>query len=152
MTLKAAPPWMEPTVTTTESSGEISRDTIVWSASTMRRRAVAARARNLDRELVDGCHQGAAVDADLSDGHLVPEVQAERRPDAVEDAVARAGLRTSRPFLGGLEEQAERARVFRRRQARGEAEGDRDMAVMPARVHPPGLFGGVGRPGLLLER
>ncbi len=36
MMLKAVPPWMLPIVTTAESSGEISRETTDWSASTTR--------------------------------------------------------------------------------------------------------------------
>ena len=44
MMLNAVPPWIEPMVTTAASSGEISRDTTVCSASTMRAAATMGSA------------------------------------------------------------------------------------------------------------
>ena len=67
----------------------------------VRRCAVAPAPLDLDRELVHGGHQRAAVDADLSDRKLVPEVKAEGRGDPFQDAVATQASAPPAPSSAG---------------------------------------------------
>src|SRR5262249_56831963 len=98
-----------------------------------------------------GRHQRASVDADLADRQGAPEVQPQRRGDAVERALVRAGLRAAAALLGGLVEEAQ----WRRRRPADEAlrdgETDRHVPVVAARVHPAWLLRGVGRAARLLD-
>ena len=104
------------------------------------RGAVSSAAQDLDGELVHRRQERAAVHADLSDGELVPEVEAEGGGDAFQHAVRRAGLRASASFLRGLEEEPKRRGRHVRRQTGGERECDRDVAVVAAGVHLSGRF------------
>src|SRR6185436_14837049 len=69
--------------------------------------AVAAGALDLDRELVHGRHEGAAVEADLPDRDPAPEVEPENGLDALEGAIAHTGLGAALAFLGGLMEESQ---------------------------------------------
>ena len=118
MMLNAVPPWMEATVTTAESSGETSRDTIDWRASTTRAAARIGSAASwgeapwpprpldVDRELVDRGHEGSPVDSDRADRQRSPQVEAQSGADAFQSALVRARLSAAAPLLGGLEEEA----------------------------------------------
>ncbi len=110
----------------------------------MRRRAVPAAALDLDLEVVDGGHERAAVDADLSDGQGAPEVEAEGRAHALEDPVVRAGLRAALAFLGRLEEKAHGGAGLPGREPSRDRERHRHVAVVPAGVHAPRDRRGVG--------
>ena len=93
------------------------------------RGAVAARTLDLDRELVHGGHQRPAVEADLADRKLVPEVEAERgavTPSRTPSADA--GFGAAGAFLGRLEQEPQPRRLGRRREPRRERERDRRRA------------------------
>ena len=122
MMLNAVPPWIQPIVTTAESSGEISRDTTVCSASTMRAAATIGSAVSCGAapcpprpstsiaKWSTAAMSAPRLIADPADGQGAPEVEAERRADALEHAVVGAGLRAALALLGRLEEEAHRAR------------------------------------------
>jgi hypothetical protein len=112
----------------------------------------AAAPLDLDGKLVHGGEQGAAVQADLADGELVPEVQAEGRGDALEDAVRGARFRAAASFLRGLEQKSEPAGGRPAAKPLGHREADRHVAVVAAGVHLAGNPGSVRRARRLLER
>ena len=106
----------------------------------MRRRAVASAPLDVDLEFVDRRHHRPAVDSDLPDRELVPEVEADRRAHPFHRAVGDAGARPAAPLLGGLEEESQRARRRIPLEPAGGGERDRNVAVVAARVHAPGLL------------
>ncbi len=117
----------------------------------VRRGPVPPGAGKDDLELVDGGHLRACDETDLSDGKLVPEVDAERRADPFENAVRGHRFRPSSAFFRRLKERADRGPGGSREQAPRHREADRDVSVVAAGVHAAGLFRGVGNVVLLLQ-
>jgi hypothetical protein len=95
---------------------------------------VAAAALDDDLELVDGRHQRAPVDPDLSDRKLVPEVKADRGADSFESSCLGAGARAAAGLLRGLVQETHAARGISK-ESPGDRERDRDVPVVAARVH-----------------
>ena len=118
ITLKAWPPWMAPTVTTADCSGETSRDDDGLERGddvggghdgvgrALGLAAVAAAAVDHDPQSVDRGHERARLHPERAHRQLVPEVDAEGEVDALQHAVRDHGLGSALALLGRLEEQA----------------------------------------------
>ena len=112
-------------------------------------RAVASAAHDLDRELVDGRHEGSPVDADHADRQRSPEMEADRGADPLQRAGIVQACAPPRPSSAGWKRKRTGASAGVGREALGDGQRDGDVAVVAAGVHAPRLLGRVDAPALL---
>jgi predicted O-methyltransferase YrrM len=102
---------------------------------------VSSRPLDDDLEVVDRGHERSAVDPDRSDRELVPEVKADRGADALENPLRHARACPAGDLLGRLKQKAN-GTGGASNETRRDRERDRNVSIVPARVHPAGRLRG----------
>ncbi len=164
MMLKAVPPWMRPIVTTAESRGEISRDTMDWSASTTapprgsdrRSRGASRRGRRGRRSRSSNSSTAAMSAPRLRPIFPTGSVFQRCSPNAASTPSSAPSLHAGLARRRGPPRRADRESAGRGRGGVGSAarprRADRHVAVVAAGVHAAGDLRGERLAGRFLER